>query len=97
MSPYDEGRLDDRFKDIDRALADVQYHVRTFAPVAAQVGVIEAKLTDAREELRDLRTEYKADRASSRAEVVKLVGIVIGSFIAAAGAVAAAVATGLVG
>jgi hypothetical protein len=97
LSPYDEGRLDDRFKDIDKALADVQYHVRTFAPVATQVGVIDAKLADARDEIRDLRAEYKADRASSRAEVVKLVGIVVGAFIAAAGTVAAAVATGIVG
>jgi hypothetical protein len=104
LSPYGDDLLDERFKGIDKALESAEYHIRAFAPVAVQVGVLEVSLKEARDDLKELRADHKAlrderarERASNRAEVMKLVGIVVGSFIAAVGAVAAAVASGILG
>lgn len=108
MSPYGDDRLDDRFKGIDKALADVQYDIRVLSPIVAQVGRIEANVADTREELRELRQDYKSERethrkelqderARSRGEILKLIGVVVGFFSAVSVIAIGTVLTGLVG
>lgn len=97
MSPWPPERLDDRFKAIDEALKDVQYDIRVISPLAGQVGILDANLSAARVELRELRTEIKEDRAVTRREQVQLIATVIGFFAAVAGGTILAVVTGVVG
>ena len=97
VSPWPPERLDDRFKAIDEALKGVQYDLRVISPLAGQVGILDANLTLVRTDLKELKAEIREDRATSRSEVLKLIGVVVAFFSLVAGAPVIAVLTGLVG
>lgn len=87
---------DDRLDDLDATLKSVQYDVRVFGPVVGQVAVLESKVSDARDQLSELRKEIKEDRAANRAEQLKLIGVVVGFPLAVLLLVVGAFATGLI-
>jgi hypothetical protein len=94
---WTDERLDDRLGEFDKALKSVQYDLRTFGPVLGQVALLESKVSDARDELKELRKEIKEDRASSRGEAVRVIFVVVGVFAMITGGSVVAVLTGLVG
>lgn len=87
---------DDRLDDLDATLKSVQYDLRVFAPMAGQIGVLESKVSDARDELRELRKELKEDRAANRGETLKVIFVLVGVFATITGGAVLAVVTGIV-
>jgi hypothetical protein len=84
MTPdqWPPGRLNDRFAAIDEHLHDIREQIRAFAPLAGQAGVLEAKVDDLEEDVRDLKRV--ADNL--RDDRLKTLGVVIGpSLVALAG------------
>ncbi len=123
MTEWTTPRLDDRFREVDRQLGELQHDVRVLAPVVGQVGGLEADvegvfraLSEVRGDLRELQRESaeavrRAEKAaaaavqradstanevirSGRAENLKLIGLVLGSFTTVIGLIATAILTG---
>lgn len=123
MTDWTTPRLDDRFREVDRQLSELQHDVRVLAPVVGQVGGLEADvegvfraLSEVRGDLRDLQRESaaavrRAEKAaaaavqradstandvirSGRAENLKLIALVLGSFTTVIGLIVTAILTG---
>lgn len=92
MSPdqWPPGRLNDRFSAIDEHLHDMREQIRVFAPLAGQTGVLEAKVDDLEEDVKDLKRLIE----SLRDERIKTLGVVIGPSLLALAGFLVAQATG---
>jgi hypothetical protein len=90
-------------REIQRALEDLRLTLRTLAPLAGQVGIAEAKIEDAEQNIGNLQVWFRELEKgmnevirSGRSDTLKYVAFTVGPGLLAAGAIVAAFLTGAV-